>query len=462
VSDAAVTHVAVIGGGWAGCAAAVTLAAAGVPVTLFEQAKTLGGRARRVERDGIALDNGQHLVIGAYRQTLALLATVHRAGDAEALFHRLPLTLRAFGGQRPGGLELAAWRAPAPLHLVGGVLGAQGLNGRERLAMIADFRRLTRAPSRSAPDESVAQCLARTSPRTLAGIWEPLCLAALNTTPERASARMFAHVLRAAFTGTHRNSDFLVPAVDLSACFPDAAAQFIVQRGGVVRRGVAVRVIGRTGDAVALRMGAEVANYSAAIVAVAPQQLATTVGAAAASDDAWRVPLALTSAFAYESITTIYFGFAGRIDFAVPMLRLDDAPGHWAFDRSAALGRGAPGGTQSLVAVVISAGGPHDALDHGTLASRVEAQLRRLAPDLPATTVAQVFAERRATYACTPGLARPAAGRIGKGVYLAGDYTDPDFPATLEAATRSGVAAARALIADGAAGAAARGSTRAP
>ncbi len=316
--------------------------------------------------------------------------------------------------------------------------------------------------SHSAPDETVAQCLARTSRRTLAGVWEPLCLAALNTAPEHASARMFAHVLRAAFTGTHRNSDFLIPALDLSACFPDAAAQFILQRGGVVRSGVAVRLIGRTGDAVALRMGAEVASYSATIVAVAPHQLATTVGAAAANDEAWRVRLALTGTFAYESITTIYVGFAGRIAFGVPMLRLDDAPGHWAFDRSAALGSGAGGGTQSLIAVVISAGGPHDALDHGTLASKVEAQLRRLAPDLPATTFAHVIAERRATYACTPGLARPAAGRVGRGIYLAGDYTDPVFPATLEAATRSGVAAAHALIADGAAGAAARGSTRAP
>ncbi len=208
--------------------------------------------------------------------------------------------------------------------------------------------------------------------------------------------------------------------------------------------------------------GADVANFAAAIVAVGPHQLATTVGAAAASDEAWRVPLALIGAFAYESITTIYFGFAGRIAFGVPMLRLDDAPGHWAFDRSAALGSGAAGGTQSLIAVVISAGGPHDALDHGTLAAKVESQLRRLAPDLPATTFAHVIAERRATYACTPGLARPAGGRVGRGVYLAGDYTDPVFPATLEAATRSGVAAAHALIADGAAGAAARGSTRAP
>ena len=459
--DAAATGVAVIGGGWAGCAAAVTLAAAGVPVTLFEQARTLGGRARRVERDGIALDNGQHLLIGAYRQTLALLATVHPAGNADSLFHRLPLTLRAFGGRRPGGLELAAWRAPAPLHLVGGVLGAKGLPWRERLALIADFRRITRAQPDSAPDAPLAQRLAWASRRARAGVWDPLCLAALNTVPERASARMFAQVLRAAFTGTHRNSDFLVPAVDLSACFPDAAARFIVRHGGIVRSGVAVRVLGPAGDAVALRIGADVASFAAAVVAVGPHQLATTVGAAATGEQAWRVPLALTGALAYESITTIYFGFAGRVAFDLPMLRLDDAPGHWAFDRSSDLGTGAAG-AQSMIAVVISAGGPHDAIDHGTLASMVESQLRRLSPALPATTFSYVIAERRATYACTPGLTRPTGGRIDRGIYLAGDYTDPVFPATLEAATRSGVTAARALIADGAAGAAAPGSTPVP
>ena len=112
--------------------------------------------------------------------------------------------------------------------------------------------------------------------------------------------------------------------------------------------------------------------------------------------------------------------------------------------------------------MVISANGPHDALDHASLARSVESQLRRLAPDLPAIVFSQVIAERRATYACTPGLAHAAGSRLAPGVYLAGDYTDAEFPATLEAATRSGVASARALIADFAAGAAARGSIRAP
>ena len=67
---------------------------------------------------------------------------------------------------------------------------------------------------------------------------------------------------------------------------------------------------------------------------------------------------------------------------------------------------------------------------------------------LPDTAEGKVAAERRATYACTPGLARPSAGRVSRSVYLAGDYTDTHFPPTLEAATRSGVAAANALIAD--------------
>jgi hypothetical protein len=130
------------------------------------------------------------------------------------------------------------------------------------------------------------------------------------------------------------------------------------------------------------------------------------------------------------------------------MLRLDDSPGQWAFDRSAVLESDPATKAATLIAVVISGGGPHDALDHATLSRDAEAQLRRCAPELPPVVWSQVVVERRATYACTPALSRPAHGRVARGVYLAGDYTDPEFPATLEAATRSGVAAARALLAD--------------
>ncbi len=460
--DTGPARVAVIGGGWAGCAAAVTLASAGKPVTLFEQAKTLGGRARRVVQDGIALDNGQHVLLGAYAQTLALLRAVHEPEAAARLFHRLPLTLRPFGARRHRAFELTAWNVPAPLHLAFGVLSARGLSWRERVDLIAGFRNLGSAGTSQGADESVTKRFAASSQRAFAEVWKPLCLAALNTPPERASARTFARVLRSAFGGTMRDSDLLVPAVDLSVCFPDAAARFIATHAGAVRCGVAVRGIGRTGESVTLKVGTRVEAFAAAVVAVGPHQLAATVGDAGVVEDAWGIPLAEVARFAYESITTIYLGFAGRVHFAVPMLRLDDAPGQWAFERSSALRSDAPPRTASMIAVVISASGPHDALDQATLAANVESQLRRLAPDLPPVTFARVIAERRATYACTPELARPVGRRVARGIYLAGDYTDPEFPATLEAATRSGVAAANALIADCAAGVAARGSTRAP
>ena len=439
---------AVVGGGWAGCAAAVTLAAAGIPVTLFEQAKTLGGRARRVSFGAFALDNGQHLLIGAYEKTLELLSLVHGTDRAQAMFTRLPLTLQPFGASSRSEISIAAWRAPAPFHLLGGILSARGLDFAERVALIADFRRLARTGFLCPTGQTVAECFARTPRRAFDAMWGPLCLAALNTPPQAASAQIFANVLRAALAGSARASELIIPAIDLSACFPDAAARFIGERGGVVRPATTVRSLSPRDAGIVVELATGGEAYSAAIVAVGPHQLATALGDRATRDPAWRDALAQVGAFAYESITTIYVAFADRVRLGVPLERLPGAPGQWVFDRSAALARGSSADAVSLLAVVISANGPHDALDHPTLARDAEAQLRQRAPGLPAAIWSRVVAEKRATYACAPALARPRHGRITAGVYLAGDYTDPEYPATLEAATRSGVAAARALLAD--------------
>lgn len=440
--------VAVIGGGWAGCAAAVELAQSGMRVTLFEQARILGGRARRVAIDGIALDNGQHVCIGGYRQTLASMATVHGAARAHTLFHRIPLTLRPFGARRVDAASFTAWRAPAPLHLVGGVLTARGLSWRERRLLVGGFRSLKRAQFQCPPTQSVAECFASTPDQAMRAFWVPLCVAALNTLPQRASAQLFANVLHATFTGRARNSDLLLPATDLSSLFPDAAMHYIEARGGSARLGTNVRGIAlQAGDVVVTtNVGRE--RFAAAIVAVGPHQLAAAVGN---QDDevvsAWRATLKEVAAFAYESITTVYLAYAAPVPTPSPIARLDDAPGQWVFDRSATLRALPPANAQSVLAVVISGNGPHDQLDQRALATMIDAQLRRLAP-MPKLLWSRVIAERRATYACTPSLQRPSAGRIAPGLYVAGDYTDNELPATIEAATRSGARAAAALIAD--------------
>ena len=117
----------------------------------------------------------------------------------------------------------------------------------------------------------------------------------------------------------------------------------------------------------------------------------------------------------------------------------EKAPGQWLFDR------GQLEGPEGLAAVVISTEQPGTRQDHPALLRAIDDQLRRLLPGLPAPAWLKVIAERRATYACTAGLKRPRPGAIAPRLDLAGDYTDPEFPATLEAAARSGVAAAREL-----------------
>ena len=416
-------------------------------VTLLEQARVLGGRARRVVQDGITLDNGQHLLVGANRQTLDLIAEVHDRQHAATLFRRLPLTLRPFGDAPRSAVALTAWPLPAPLHLVGAMLAARGLDWRERIALLTGFRHLAKANFRVPKGQTVSQCFAGAPLHAMESVWEPLCIAALNTPPEAASAQHFANVLRETFASDARASDMLVPAADLSALFPEAAARFVTARGGSVRTGVTVRSIARSGGRIDVGTGSGTESCDAVVVAVGPHQLAATLGPAG-GDAAWRDAVAAVAAFAYESITTVYLAHAEPLLLPLPLMRLDDAPGQWIFDRNPTSRTALPGGARGLVAVVISTGGPHSGLDQATLTSEVDAQLQRRHRSLAPLVWSRVIAEQRATYSCTPALVRPEPGRVDEHVYLAGDYTDPDFPATLEAATRSGVRAAGALLQD--------------
>jgi len=445
--------VAVIGGGWAGCAAAVTLARAGMQVRLFESAPVLGGRARRVMRAGLPLDNGQHLLLGAYEQTLALLALVHGDIAARAVLTRRPLTIVPLARQQEGALTLIRSRPAGALGLLLGLLSAHGLTWRERIANIAWFLRLKRAGFARGPNETVARMLAALPQRAAQGLWEPLCLAALNTPPEIASAQIFANVLKAAFAGNANASDFLLPATDLTAMFPEAAARFVERRGGVMRTAAPARIVRAVSNDTTLRVGDAMHSASAVVIAVGPHQLSGAFAPEVlTARPELREFLEQMAALAYEPIVTVWLGYAAAISLPATIARLDDAPGQWVVDRPEILAqahadpRRPP--LQQLLAVIVSASGPHERLDHGGLMRAVDAQLRRLQPARSPCTWSQVIAERRATYACTPRRMRPGQVRLVAGVYLAGDYVDADYPATLEAAVRSGIAAAEAILTD--------------
>lgn len=427
------TRVAVIGAGWAGLTAAVELAASGCRVELFEAARQAGGRARGVSIDGAELDNGQHILLGAYGETLRLIRMT--GGDESSLMLRLPLEL-----VYPGEFSMRAptW-LPAPLHLLAGLLSAVGLAWRDKLAAVRFMLDLRRIGFVIDPDVSVSDLLTRygQTARTRTFLWEPLCIAALNTAPELASARVFACVLRDAFTHARRDSDLLIPRTGLSALYPDLALRFIVERGGSVRLGTTVDALSISGDRISMEAEGELALYDAVVCALPPQRAATIfVGDTLAAQDL-RSTLA---AFEYESIVTCYLQYPTAVRLPRPMIGMAGAISQWAFDR------GALGGPAGLIAVVVSAAGRLRGLPGDALAAAIDGELRTIVPGLPAPNRHRIINEKRATFRCLPDLRRPRIESPLAGVFLAGDHLFGDYPATLEAAVRSGVAAARAVL----------------
>jgi len=422
------TRVAVVGAGWAGLSAAASLADHGIPVTVFEASRSLGGRARRVSIDGADLDNGQHMLIGAYRETLALMRKV--GADPEKLFLHLPLELRF-----ADGFHLRAPRLPYPLNLLAGLLGARGLSLAQGLAAIRFLARLQGSAFRIEPDRSVAVLLETNgqSGALRRYLWEPLCISALNTSPANASAQVFANVLRDGLTGARANSDLLLPRADLGQLLPEPAAAFITARGGSIELGVAVRTVTR--DETAFRLDDRQQRFSHVIIACAPQHASALLGGFPELENARRT----IDALQYEPIFTCYLRYPDPVRLPSPMFGLTGPIGQWAFDR------GQLSGQWGLLAVVMSASGRHEDLPQQELAGRIHAELKAALPRLPEPLWSRVIGEKRATFSCRPALERPAAVTPVRGLYLAGDYTASDYPGTLEAAVRSGLFAARSI-----------------
>ncbi len=430
------TTVAVIGAGWAGCAAAVELIKKGHNVTLFEAARVAGGRARRVEQHGLPLDNGQHILLGAYRDTLRMMREVG-LDPAETLL-RLPLQMRY--PPASGGMDFIAPRLPAPLHMAWALFRASGLERADKLAL-ARFSSTARWMDwQLDTDCSVTELLDRfdQTDRLIQLMWRPLCIAALNTPPDRASAKVFLNVLRDSLGASRAASDMLLPKKDLSALFPDAAIRYVEQHGGSVRFGVHVRAIEHTNSQ--WRVDGE--YFDKAIVAT-PSWV--TAGLLAAHD-----PTVAAMSFEQEPITTCYLQYPSDVKLAIPFYALvDDAQagqwGQFVFDRGQL-----DAAQAGLLAVVVSASTEASALDHAELAAAISLQLAQTLqlPELRQALWSKVITEKRATFACTPGLTRPANQTALPGLWLAGDYTQGDYPATIEGAVRSGLLAAQLCFND--------------
>ena len=396
-------RVAIVGAGYAGMAAAVTLAERGIPVTVFESGPVAGGRARRVVSQGTELDNGQHILVGAYRELFRLM---HLVGVPKKAILRVPLELRY-----AQSFSLRALPLPFPLGLLAGLVLARGLPMPERLGAVRFIATLRADGFRLERDVAVAELLRAHRQDGAIGhyLWRPLCVSALNTPVAIASARAFLVVLRDALLGGAGASDLVLPRVDLSRLFPDPAAEYVSRNGGEIRLRSPVENL------------SSVKDFSSVIIAVGPHQLKTLLPGVA-------------DGHTYQPIYTCYLQYGDSVRLPFPMIGLADGLVQWVFDRGALLGE------RGRLACVISAQGDHQQMSQDELAETCHRELAKnnLVNESPVWT--RVIAEKRATITCSVG--RPTIETALPGVYIAGDYTVAEYPPTLEAAVRSGVRAA--------------------
>ena len=433
---------AVIGGGYAGMAAAVTLAARGIPVTVFESSRQLGGRARGVPYPSpqrgswegeIMLDNGQHLLLGCYHETLRMIEKV--GGNIEKDFLRLPLQLDLHGE-----FSFKAPRLPAPLHLLVALLNAHGLSFRERLNAGRFMFRLRRANFRLSSDIAVTELLAQHQQNTnvIQKLWEPLCIAALNTSIHKASAQVFLNVLRDALNQSRADSDMLLPRINFSALFPQRAADFIEQHGGKVMLARGVTALRPREDGIEISTAQGTAQFSHVICATSPRVASRLLRPIAALETV----VAQIEALQHQPIYTVYLQYPAHITLPHPMVGLHNHYSQWLFDR------GRISAQHGLLAAVISAEGIHQELSQEELAQKVIAELRKEFGIIQQPAWFKVIAEKRATFYCAPNLQRPSQRTPLPRLLLAGDYTAGDYPATLEGAVLSGIKCAELITAN--------------
>lgn len=431
------TPVVIAGGGWAGLAAAVSLCRHRVPVLLLESARQLGGRARSVRIGDNVYDNGQHLMIGAYHGMLTLMQEV--GVDLDDAFQRLPLTLQLYQGKKIS-LRIRAPALPAPLHLLGALIGARGLSAAEQFKALRFSRQVLRMDIPVSEDISVRALLhsQAQTPGLIGKLWKPLCIAILNTPPDLASARLFVAVLRILFVGMRRHSDMLIPRCELGALLPRPAGEFLEMHGARLELGQRVTDldIGEQGVR-AVQVGSRRIPCKHLILAT-PHVISRRLMSRHPRLHGLAKRLSRLDA---EPVTTVYLQYPPETRLPVPMAGFENAVAQWVFDRRIC---NQPG----LMAVVISARGEHMRLAAGELTERVAADLARAFPRWPAHRHSQVLREKRATFCARVGsdAIRPDNRTAVRGLWLAGDYTATGLPATLESAVRSGQNCAQTVM----------------
>jgi squalene-associated FAD-dependent desaturase len=430
-------HVVVAGGGLAGIAAAVEATARGARVTLVERRPFLGGKAFSFTdpRTGAELDNGQHVHLGCCTAYMALLDRLGSLG-LTAIQPALSVHVRDRAGAH--GM-LTARRLPPPLHMgpsfsrYGLLSRAERVRALRALAAIAALGDHGRA---GLDDVSFGEWLRAHGQRDAAieRFWDVVILPTCNDRSDRTSAALAAFVITEGLMRTRGGSAIGWALAGLSHLVDSPTRHLLAREGGAVITGHAVTAADAAG--VTLSDGRHV-DADAVVLAMPPGRIgAACPGALPMPPDLGESP-----------IVNVHLWY-DRPVLDHPMLAVVDSPVQWMFDRTAITGEGAPG---QHVALSLSAARAEMGVPRGELAERMDREVRELIPASRHAALLQwaVTKDARATFAPAPGQAtrRPGPRTPLEGVVIAGTWTATGWPATMEGAVRSGLAASGELAA---------------
>jgi squalene-associated FAD-dependent desaturase len=443
--------VAIIGGGFAGLSAAVALADRGFRVALLESKPALGGRAYSFPDpdSNDFVDNGQHVLMGCYRETLDFL---ERIGTRDRLVSQRDLAIEMLDG--PDRRATVRTRPlPGPLHMAGAIMGYRHLTVAERTRLaragllLLYLRRRDRA---RLARMTVAEFMDLTGQgeRARRCFWYPISIATLNDDPALASAALLAEVMKRAFFSRRGDSAFLYSKVGLSDLYCEAARKFIEQHDGVVACRAIVESfdLNEQGAITRLRLR-DGRNLGAAnfIAAVPPDRLLKMLPEGASTDPAFTEFSDIKSSpiicahlwLDREVIQAPFVGFIGTTT-------------QWLFNKRqifAQRGERHPG----YLSFVISGARNLVEQSNDALLDLVVGDLHNMIPESRQAKVlkALVLKEKQATIAADPAsdARRPPTTTSIANLFLAGDWIQTGLPATIESAVVSGHAAAAAVAA---------------
>lgn len=439
-------RVVVVGGGLAGLSAALALADGGADVTLLERKARLGGATWSFRRGGLWFDNGQHVFLRCCTAYRAFLDRIGAAGSVR-LQDRLELPVVAPGG---GVAWLRRHRLPAPLHLAPSLATYGHLSIADRLRLGRALLPLRRADLNdpSLDHSTFADFLRTYGQRTAAieRLWDLICVPTVNLPAEEASLMLAATVFQIGLLTDSAAADIGWSDVPLAQLHAEPARQALQRAGAEVRTNAAVESIEAAAGGVVVRTATERIEADATVVAVPHEAAAALVPTGVSDVLAWRD-------LGTSPIVNIHLVYDRKV-LPYEMAAAVDSPVQFVFDRTATsgLGTGDSGSAAQCLALSLSAATSWLAAPSDELVTMAEHELARLFP--AATAVrridAVVIRERAATFAGRPGsrVLRPTTRTAVPSIYLAGAWTDTRWPATMEGAVRSGVAAAAAIVSD--------------